>query len=75
MGAIWKCAKSPKNVSRFNENNLTDSLVGLLDENEDEDVLANAVGALAECCKDPSNREILTNVDGIPKLVSVAFAF
>ncbi|XP_014220319.1 armadillo repeat-containing protein gudu [Trichogramma pretiosum] len=70
-GAVWKCAKSPENVYRFNQNRLVQSLVNLLDENEDEDVLANVVGALAECCKDDANRDALKNAGGIPKLIKL----
>lgn len=72
-GAIWKCAVCSENVKRFNQNNLVASLVPLLQENEEEDVLTNVVGALAECCKDPTNRDILKVHDGLPKLVSIVF--
>lgn len=69
-GSIWKCAISPENVTRFNQNNLVASLVPLLEENENERVLANVVGALAECCKDPVNRDILRTNEGLPRLVN-----
>lgn len=69
-GGIWKCAMSTENIMRFNQNELVISIIPLLEENEDEDVLTNAVGALAECCKDPRNRDVLRINDGIPKLVS-----
>ncbi|CAD6215917.1 GSCOCG00000734001-RA-CDS [Cotesia congregata] len=68
-GAIWKCAISPENVSRFNQNSLVASLVPLLEENEDDQVLANVVGALAECCVDPANRHVLRINNGLPKLI------
>lgn len=68
-GSVWKCAISPENVTRFNQNGLVASLVPLLEENEDERVLANVVGALAECCKDPTNRDVLRTNEGLPKLV------
>lgn len=68
-GAVWKCAISPENVTRFNQNSLVTLLVPLLEENEDERVLANVVGALAECCKDPANRDVLKTNEGLPKLV------
>lgn len=71
-GAIWKCAISPENVSRFNQNGLVASLVPLLEENEDEEVLAHVVGALAECCVDPANRAVLRINNGLPKLVNYA---
>lgn len=70
-GAVWKCAISPENVTRFNQNDLVPSLVPLLEENEDERVLANVVGALAECCKDPANRTVLRTNEGLPKLVKI----
>ena len=38
-GGIWKCAISPENVARFNQNGLVAALVPLLEEHEDEDVL------------------------------------
>ncbi|XP_066593001.1 armadillo repeat-containing protein gudu [Prorops nasuta] len=68
-GAIWKCAMSLENVTRFNQNGLVASLVPLLEEHEDENVLTNVVGALAECCKDPSNRNVLRSNEGLPKLI------
>lgn len=68
-GGIWKCAISPENVARFNQNGLVASLVPFLEEYEDEDVQVNVVGALAECCKDPVNRNIIRINDGLPKLV------
>ncbi|XP_020288030.1 armadillo repeat-containing protein 4 [Pseudomyrmex gracilis] len=73
-GGIWKCAISPENVTRFNQNNLVGSLVPLLEENEDERVLANIVGALAECCKDPANRDVLRINEGLPKLIRLLSA-
>lgn len=72
-GAIWKCAISPENVSRFNQNNLVAALVPLLGENEDKDVLTNVVGALSECCKNPVNREVLRASEGLPKLVGIPY--
>lgn len=72
-GGIWKCAMSPENIIRFNQNELVVSIIPLLEENEDEDVLTNVVGALAECCKDPKNRDVLRINDGIQKLVSNFF--
>lgn len=68
-GGVWKCAISPENITRFNQNGLVASLVPLLEENEDERVLTNVVGALAECCKDPVNRDVLRTNEGLPKLV------
>lgn len=68
-GGIWKCAISPENVMRFNQNGLVAALVPFLEEHEDDDVQANVVGALAECCKDPANRDVLRINDGLPNLV------
>ncbi|GAB1869896.1 Armadillo repeat-containing protein 4 [Camponotus japonicus] len=73
-GSVWKCAISPENVTRFNQNGLVASLVPLLEENEDERVLANVVGALAECCKDPANRDVLRTNEGLPKLIRLLSA-
>ncbi|KAL6425535.1 hypothetical protein ACFW04_009589 [Cataglyphis niger] len=73
-GSVWKCAISPENVTRFNQNSLVASLVPLLEENEDERVLANVVGALAECCKDPTNRDVLRANEGLPKLIRLLSA-
>lgn len=72
-GAIWKCSMTAENVTRFNQNGLVASLVTLLDEKEDEEVLTNVVGALAECCKNPANRDVLRTNEGLPKLVSCLF--
>jgi hypothetical protein len=74
-GALWKLAMSPENVARFNQNKLVSVLVPLLGENEDEDVLTNVVGALAECCKDPENRNDLRLNDGLPKLVHILHGY
>lgn len=71
-GGIWKCVISPENIVRFNQNGLVALLVPFLEEHEDEDVLAHVVGALAECCKDPTNRNILRINEGLPKLVIMA---
>lgn len=68
-GAIWKCAMSPENVARFNQNDLVRTLVDLLHKSEDDDVLANVAGALSECCKDKINRDVVRNNDGLPILV------
>ncbi|KAF3421074.1 hypothetical protein E2986_04965 [Frieseomelitta varia] len=70
-GGIWKCAISPENVVRFNQNSLVASLVPFLEEHEDDEVQANVVGALAECCKDSANREVLRVNDGLPNLIKL----
>lgn len=68
-GAIWKCAKSQENVLKFNQYDLIHKLIGFLDESEDEDVLTNVIGAIAECCKFSPNRDTLLQAGGLPKLV------
>ncbi|XP_015586959.1 armadillo repeat-containing protein gudu isoform X2 [Cephus cinctus] len=73
-GAIWKCAMSPENITRFNQNNLVASLIPLLQENEDEDVLTNVVGTLAECCQDPTNRDVLRINNGLPMMIRLLSA-
>lgn len=70
-GGIWKCAMSPENVVRFNQLGLVASLVAFLEELEDDEVQANVVGALTECCKDPANRDVLRINEGLPKLVTM----
>ncbi|XP_017879578.1 armadillo repeat-containing protein gudu [Ceratina calcarata] len=70
-GGIWKCAISPENVLRFNQNGLVALLIPFLEEDEDEEVQANVVGALAECCKDPQNRDVLRLNDGLPNLIKL----
>ncbi|XP_076302300.1 LOW QUALITY PROTEIN: armadillo repeat-containing protein gudu-like, partial [Lasioglossum baleicum] len=70
-GGIWKCALSKENVVRFNQNGLVAALVPFLEEHEDEEVQANVVGALAECCKDPANRDVLRVNDGLPNLIKL----
>ena len=74
-GAIWKCAMSSENVVLFNRYELVASLIPLLEENEDEDVLTNVVGALAECCKDSANRDVIRINDGLPRLVAILFNY
>ncbi|NWW86590.1 ARMC4 protein, partial [Rhynochetos jubatus] len=69
-GAIWKCAISGENVSKFREYKVTEALVGLLPD-QPEDVLVNIVGALGECCQDPVNRTVIRKCDGIPPLVKL----
>ncbi|XP_012145678.1 armadillo repeat-containing protein gudu isoform X1 [Megachile rotundata] len=70
-GGIWKCAASAENILRFNQNGLVALLVPFLEEHEDENVLAHVVGALAECCKDTTNRDILRINEGLPKLIKL----
>ncbi|KAM6375234.1 LOW QUALITY PROTEIN: outer dynein arm-docking complex subunit 2 [Alca torda] len=69
-GAIWKCAISGENVSKFRECKAVEALVGLLTD-QPEEVLVNIVGALAECCQEPINRTTVRKCGGIPTLVKL----
>ncbi|NXJ10828.1 ARMC4 protein, partial [Odontophorus gujanensis] len=69
-GAIWKCAISEENVSKFHEYKVTEALVGLLSD-QPEEVLVNIIGALGECCQVPVNRSIIRKCGGIPPLVKL----
>ncbi|NWY58602.1 ARMC4 protein, partial [Chionis minor] len=69
-GAIWKCAISGENVSKFREYKAIEALVGLLTD-QPEDVLVNIVGALGECCQEPVNRTTIRKCGGIPTLVKL----
>ncbi|KAF1428544.1 Armadillo repeat-containing protein 4, partial [Spheniscus magellanicus] len=69
-GAIWKCAMSGENVSKFREYKAVEALVGLLTD-QPEGVLVNIVGALGECCQEPINRTIIRKCGGIPPLVKL----
>ncbi|KFQ21458.1 Armadillo repeat-containing protein 4, partial [Mesitornis unicolor] len=69
-GAIWKCAISVENVSKFREYKAVETLVGLLTD-QPEEVLVNVVGALGECCQEPINRSTIRRCNGIPPLVNL----
>ncbi|KAF1495272.1 Armadillo repeat-containing protein 4, partial [Megadyptes antipodes antipodes] len=69
-GAIWKCAMSGENVSKFREYKAIEALVGLLTD-QPEGVLVNIVGALGECCQEPINRTTIRKCGGIPPLVKL----
>ncbi|NWQ87927.1 ARMC4 protein, partial [Burhinus bistriatus] len=69
-GAIWKCAISGENVSKFREYKAIEALVGLLTD-QPEEVLVNIVGALGECCQEPVNRTTIRKCGGIPTLVKL----
>ncbi|NWQ62845.1 ARMC4 protein, partial [Neopipo cinnamomea] len=69
-GAIWKCAISIENVSKFREYQTIETLVGLLTD-QPEEVLINVVGALGECCQEPVNRSTIRRCGGIPPLVKL----
>ncbi|NXM03821.1 ARMC4 protein, partial [Tyrannus savana] len=72
-GAIWKCAISIENVSKFREYQTIETLVGLLTD-QPEEVLINIVGALGECCQEPVNRSTVRRCGGIPPLVKLLTA-
>ncbi|NWX01330.1 ARMC4 protein, partial [Caloenas nicobarica] len=69
-GAIWKCAISEENVSKFREYKAVEALVGLLTD-QPEQVLVNVIGALGECCQEPVNRSTIRRCGGIPPLVQL----
>ncbi|NWS96112.1 ARMC4 protein, partial [Mionectes macconnelli] len=69
-GAIWKCAISIENVSKFREYQTVETLVGLLTD-QPEEVLINVVGALGECCQEQINRSTIRRCGGIPPLVKL----
>ncbi|NXX80639.1 ARMC4 protein, partial [Urocolius indicus] len=69
-GAIWKCAISGENVSKFQDYKVIETLVGLLTD-QPEEVLVNVIGALGECCQEPTNRTIIRKYGGIPPLVKL----
>ncbi|XP_072507923.1 outer dynein arm-docking complex subunit 2 isoform X1 [Notamacropus eugenii] len=69
-GAIWKCAISKENVTKFREYKAIETLVGLLTD-QPEEVLVNVVGALGECCQEQENRVIIRRCGGIQPLVNL----
>lgn len=66
-GALWKCANSDESVKRLDYLGAVPILVNLLDD-ENDGVLTNVAGALAECAKYPPNREKIRSSGGIPML-------
>lgn len=66
-GAIWKCARSDASVQRLDTLGTVPILVRLLDD-ENDGVLTNVAGALAECAKFPPNRDKIRIAGGIPML-------
>ncbi|NXL29997.1 ARMC4 protein, partial [Glaucidium brasilianum] len=72
-GAIWKCAISGENVSKFQEYKAVEALVGLLTD-QPEEILVNIVGALGECCQEPITPTIIRKRGGIPPLVKLLTA-
>ncbi|CAF1099355.1 unnamed protein product [Adineta steineri] len=70
IGAIWKCAISPKNIAEFQKFRTLDVLVQLLN-NQPEEVLVNVVGAIAECAKEAENRTLIRKANGIASLVNL----
>ncbi|NXM76296.1 ARMC4 protein, partial [Serilophus lunatus] len=72
-GAIWKCAISIENVSKFREYKTIETLVALLTD-QPEEVLIHVVGALGECCQERINRGTIRRCDGIPPIVKLLTA-
>ncbi|NWI60490.1 ARMC4 protein, partial [Calyptomena viridis] len=72
-GAIWKCAISIENVSKFRGYKTVETLVGLLTD-QPEEVLINVVGALGECCQEQINRSTIRSCGGIPPIVKLLTA-
>ncbi|KAL3267886.1 hypothetical protein HHI36_007026 [Cryptolaemus montrouzieri] len=70
-GAIWKTAKSPENVERYDTLRAVEILIKLLDVDEDECVLANVVGALWEFVKSQKNRDTVRRAGGIPSMINL----
>lgn len=66
-GALWKCASSEISVRKLDSMGVVPTLVGCLDD-ENDAVLTNVAGALAECAKYPPNREKIRIAGGIPLL-------
>lgn len=66
-GALWKCANSDASVKRLDHLGAVPILVRLLDD-ENDGVLTNVAGALAECAKYPPNRDKIRSAGGIPML-------
>uniref|UniRef100_A0A8D0HRP5 Outer dynein arm docking complex subunit 2 n=1 Tax=Sphenodon punctatus TaxID=8508 RepID=A0A8D0HRP5_SPHPU len=69
-GAIWKCAISKENVTKFWEYKAIEMLVSLLTD-QPEEVLVNVVGALGECCQEQANRAIIRKCGGMQPLVNL----
>lgn len=66
-GAIWKCADSDLSIKKLDGLGAVPILVRLLDD-ENDGVLTNVAGSLAECAKHPPNRERIRSAKGIPML-------
>lgn len=66
-GALWKSASSDVSVKKLDSLNTVATLVKLLDD-ENDGVLTNVAGALAECAKHPPNREKIRAAGGISQL-------
>lgn len=66
-GALWKCANSDASVKTLDNLGAVPILVKLLDD-ENDGVLTNVAGALAECAKFPPNRDRIRASGGMPML-------
>lgn len=81
-GAIWKCAFSPENVTKFQDLGLVEVLIRILKDNCDAlddlqfnpqkiSVLTNVVGALAECAKNEQNVNVIRDEGGLEPLIKL----
>lgn len=71
-GALWKCASSDISVKKLDQLGAVATLVRLLDD-ENDGVLTNVAGALAECAKYPPNRDKIRSAGGIPMLSKLLY--
>ncbi|XP_059095176.1 outer dynein arm-docking complex subunit 2-like isoform X1 [Tigriopus californicus] len=81
-GAIWKCAFSAENVTKFQDLGLVEVLIRILKDNCDAlddlqfnpqkiSVLTNVVGALAECAKNEQNVNVIKDEAGLEPLIKL----
>lgn len=66
-GALWKCSDSDASIKKLDSLGAVSILVKLLDD-ENDGVLTNVAGALAECAKYPPNREKIRSAGGMAML-------
>ena len=81
-GALWKVASDGDNVERLIDLGIVPTLINLLQVNSDAlddlqfnplkiSVLTNVVGALAECARQQSNRELIKQENGLAPLIKL----
>lgn len=73
-GALWKCADSDPSIKKLDTLGVVPILVRLLDD-ENDAVLTNVAGALAECAKYPPNRDKIRVAKGISMLSTYFLIF